>query len=90
MPFRFAGFALAGMLMLSACGGGSKDTTASGPQRLDVTAHDYVLDVSGSTALRPGPVQITAHNAGKQAHGFVLAKLKDGLYKSRNQQVIAA
>jgi hypothetical protein len=80
MPFRFAGFALAAMLMLSACGGGgSKNTTASGPQRLDVTARDYTLNVSGSTALRPGPVQITAHNAGKQAHGFVLAKLKDGL-----------
>ena len=77
MPFRFAGFALAAMLMLSACGGGgSKNTTASGPQRLDVTARDYALNVSGSTALRPGPVQITAHNAGKQAHGIVLAKLK--------------
>jgi len=80
MPFRSAGFALAAMLMLSACGGGaSKNTTASGPQRLDVTARDYALNVSGSTALRPGPVQITAHNAGKQAHGMVLARLNDGV-----------
>jgi hypothetical protein len=81
MQVRIAGCALAAaVLALSACGGTSKsDTKASAPQRLDVTARDYVLDVSGSMALRPGPVHITARNAGKQAHGFVLAKIKDGL-----------
>jgi hypothetical protein len=80
MQFRIAGCALAAALLVSACGGGGKArSTAAGPQRLDVTARDYALDVKGSTALRPGPVAIVAHNAGRQAHGFVLAKLKDGL-----------
>jgi hypothetical protein len=80
MQFRIAGCALGAALLVSACGGGAKDrSTAASPQRLDVTARDYALDVKGSTALRPGPVAIVARNAGRQAHGFVLAKLKDGL-----------
>jgi hypothetical protein len=80
MRVRFAGCLLAAML-LSACGGSAskKPATPSAPQRLDVTARDYALDVQGPTKLRPGPVHITARNAGKQAHGFVLAKIKDGL-----------
>jgi hypothetical protein len=81
MQFRYVGCLLAASLV-AGCGGSSKDQTAAppaGPQKLDVTARDYGLDVNGSLALRPGPVAITAHNAGRQAHGFVLAKVKDGL-----------
>ena len=80
MQARYAGCLLAALL-LSACGGGGKDetTTAAGPQRLDVTARDFALKINGSPALRPGPVQITARNSGKQAHGMVLVKLNDGV-----------
>jgi hypothetical protein len=80
MKVRYAGCLLAALL-LSACGGATKDktTAASGPQRLDVTARDFALKINGSSALRPGPVTITARNFGKQAHGMVLVKLNDGV-----------
>jgi hypothetical protein len=80
MQARYAGCLLAALL-LSACGGGGKDetTTAAGPQRLDVTARDFALKINGSSALRPGPVKITARNTGKQLHGMVLVKLNDGV-----------
>ena len=79
MQARYAGCLLAALL-LSACGGGKDETTtAAGPQRLDVTARDFALKINGSPALRPGPVQITARNSGKQAHGMVLVKLNDGV-----------
>jgi hypothetical protein len=79
MQVRTAGCALAAALLVSACGGGKDTQKTAAPQRLDVTARDFALDVTGSTQLRPGPVHITARNSGKQAHGFVLAKIKDGL-----------
>jgi len=80
MQARYAGCLLAALL-LSACGGSkdTKSTVAAGPQRLDVTARDFALKINGSTALRPGPVTITARNFGKQAHGMVLVKLNDGV-----------
>src|SRR5882724_5921349 len=80
MKVRYAGCLLAALL-LSACGGGTKEktTAASGPQRLDVTARDFALKINGSSALRPGPVTITARNFGRQAHGMVLVKLNDGV-----------
>jgi len=80
MQARYAGCLLAALL-LSACGGGSNDetTTAAGPQRLDVTARDFALKINGSSALRPGPVRITARNSGEEAHGMVLVKLNDGV-----------
>jgi hypothetical protein len=81
VPCRGMAGCLLAALLLSACGGGKteKASAPAGPQRLDVTARDYALDVRGPMALRPGPVDITARNAGKAAHGFVLAKIKDGL-----------
>jgi hypothetical protein len=80
MQVRYAGCLLAALL-LSACGSGkdAKSTVADGPQRLDVTARDFTLKINGSSALRPGPVTITARNSGKQAHGMVLVKLNDGV-----------
>jgi hypothetical protein len=80
MRVRYAGCLLAALL-LGACGSASKDktTAASGPQRFDVTARDFALKINGSSALRPGPVTITARNSGKQAHGMVLVKLNDGV-----------
>ena len=80
MQVRLAG-CLTAALLLSACGGGkeSKSTPPAGAQRLDVTARDFALKINGSSALRPGPVTITARNSGKQAHGMVLVKLNDGV-----------
>lgn len=81
MQVRYAGCLLAALL-LGACGGSSdtsKTTAASGPQRLDVTARDFALNINGSAALRPGAVTITARNSGRQAHGMVLVKLNDGV-----------
>src|SRR5205823_5162876 len=80
MQVRYVGCLLAALL-LGACGGsgGAKHTVAPGPQRLDVTARDFALRISGSSTLRPGPVSITARNIGRQAHGMVLVKLNDGV-----------
>src|SRR6478609_1036337 len=78
MQVRYAGCLLAALL-LSACGGGKSDTSATGPQRMDVTARDFALKINGSPALRPGPVTITARNTGAQQHGMVLVKLNDGV-----------
>jgi hypothetical protein len=80
MQFRYAGCLLAALL-LSSCGGGSSDkpTSQAGPQQLDVTARDFALNINGSSALRPGPVTITARSAGREAHGMVLVKLNDGV-----------
>jgi hypothetical protein len=77
---RLAGCLIAALL-LSACGGGkeSKNAAPAGPQRLDVSARDFALKINGSSALRPGPVTITARNVGKEAHGMVLVKLNDGV-----------
>jgi hypothetical protein len=78
MQARYAGCLLAALL-LSAYGSGKNDTTSTGPQTLDVTARDFALKINGSSALRPGPVKITARNTGKQLHGMVLVKLNDGV-----------
>jgi len=75
-------------LLLTACGGGNSKggssppatpAKAAAPQRLDVTARDFALQINGPSSLRPGPVTITARNTGKQAHGLVMAKLDDGI-----------
>ena len=59
-----------------------RTTAAKAPQRLDVTARDFALNINGSPALRPGPVTITARNSGKELHGMVLVKLNDGVNTS--------
>jgi hypothetical protein len=77
---RGTGACLLAALLLSACGDSAdKSPTATGPQRLDVTARDFSLQIKGSSALRPGPVAITARNVGKEDHGMVLVKLNDGV-----------
>jgi hypothetical protein len=81
MQVRYVVGCLLATLLLAACGssGDKGGSTPAGPQRLDVTARDFALRISGSPALRPGPVSITARNVGKQAHGMVLVKLNDGV-----------
>jgi hypothetical protein len=80
LPGRTVAGCLLLTLALGACG--KSDTTSSvrpQPQRMNVTARDFALKIAGSSALRPGPVTITARNMGKEAHGLVLAKLNDGV-----------
>jgi hypothetical protein len=76
---RGTGACLLAALLLSACGGADKSAPATGPQRLDVTARDFSLQIKGSADLHPGPVAITARNIGKEDHGMVLVKLNDGV-----------
>jgi hypothetical protein len=77
---RGTGACLLAALLLSACGDSADNSApATGPQRLDVTARDFSLQIKGSPKLRPGPVTITARNIGKEDHGMVLVKLNDGV-----------
>jgi len=69
--------AIMASLALAACGGSSKDS--SGPaQKLAITTKDFSLRLDGS-GLRPGPLDISALNQGKQAHGVLLGRINDGV-----------
>ena len=68
--------AIMASLALAACGS-SKDSS-SPAQKLAITTKDFSLRLDGS-GLRPGPLDISALNKGKQAHGVLLGRINDGV-----------
>ena len=68
--------AIMASLALAACGS-SKDSS-SPAQKLAITTKDFSLRLDGSV-LRPGPLDISALNKGKQAHGVLLGRINDGV-----------
>jgi hypothetical protein len=80
--------AVAAALPLAACGGSSSSSSTGDRQTLAITAKDFSLKLAGSD-LHPGQLDIRALNQGKQAHGVLLGRIKDGVDPKAVTSVIA-
>jgi hypothetical protein len=79
---------VAAALTLAACGGSS--TSSNAPrQRLDITTKDFALNVNPGADVRPGQIDISALNQGKQPHGLLLGRINDGVKAADVKQLIA-
>ena len=76
--FWILSLAMAGTLILSACGGGGGGGGGGGPTTLNVTAQD-TLKFEPATLSAPANSQVTVafKNGGAQQHNWVLAKTED-------------
>jgi hypothetical protein len=81
--------ALAAALALTACGGSSSSSKSGPAQKLTITAKDSGLTIGQAAALRPGRVDISAVNGGKQPHGLLLGRLNDGVSADSVKALIA-
>jgi plastocyanin len=76
--FWILSLAMAGTLLLSACGGGGGGGGGGGASALSVTAQDTLkFDPATLSAPANGAVTITFKNGGAQQHNWVLAKNED-------------
>jgi hypothetical protein len=83
-----AAIALIASLSLAACGGGGGASSNAPRQQLQITAKDFALKVDGGASVRPGQVDISALNQGKEQHGLLLGRLNDGVEAASVVQLI--
>lgn len=74
-----AAFGLGAALMAGAC---SDSSSASSTGRLQVVATDFAFEIEDRSALRPGLVELSLHNAGSESHQLTLGRLRDGVEAS--------